>query len=336
MNKQLVSLLRVILCILLVGALLPGQAVCAEKTGSDGAVRKELNELLRNYNLAAAGHHGTAAPAFEIMDRLCKMGSPAELEVLRWIVDKNIPLEMRHLLATEVLPHIVDQQALPSLDKMMRDSTQPKEVRVGVIRAIGAVGGKGASRMILSIADDYPNNQLMQVTVIRALGEVADRESAPTLIKRLADKDPLVQVVAARALHLMAAKIHDKSVSDPLVRVIQDKNFKYRNVVVGLLGESEHREAIPLLAQMLHDKGGDLRLEAADALGRFGGEEALTALIAVFEDKDELVRAHAAKASVRAGLRAEQIPLLKRALESSTDDYSREQIRHAIDQVKAK
>jgi HEAT repeat protein len=332
----MVILLSAISCILFEGALFPGHGSCAESSANDETVRKELNEMLKDGNLAATGDSEAAKRGFECMDRLSKMGFLAEREVLRWVEDKKGPPEMRDLLASEVLPHIVDQQALPILDRLLHDAAQPKDVRVGVIRSIGAIGGKEALRRILAIADGYPDDQLMQVTIIRALGDIADKESSPILVKKLADKDPFVQVVAARALDLMAAKTHDKSVSDPLVRIIQDKNFKYRNVVVGLVGESDHREAIPLLAQILHDEKEGVRLEAADALGRLGGEEALTALISVFEDKDELVRAHAAKASVKAGIRAEHIPLLKRALKSSKSDYVRSAINRAIDQVKSK
>jgi HEAT repeat protein len=318
------------------GVLFPVRLAHAAKAVDDATVRAELEDLAKTVDWPAIGGSGGAGGGLEGLDRLIRMGPPAEREALRWVEGKKGPPEMRDALVDEVLPSIADQKALPTLNRMLRDAAQPETVRVGSARCIGAVGGKDALRMLSAVADDPAAGRAMRVAAIGALGDMADKASAATLAKKLADGDPAVQVAAARALHATAAKTGDKSISDPLVAMVQDRKSPNRNIIIELLGQSEHREAVPVLAKILQDEKEGVRLEAADALGQLGGGEALTALIDVLEDNDELLRAHAAKAAVKAGLRPEHLPLLKRAIELSRDEHVRQEIQSAVDQVRGR
>ena len=172
----------------------------------------------------------------------------------------------------------------------------------------------------------------MQVTIIRSLGNIGDKEAVPLLVRRLRHQDPYVGIVAARALHSIAMKTGDTSIEAPLLELVEDKSFQYNGVVAGLLAESNNLNVIPVLARAIQDPANSeqTRWAAAKSLAKIGGEEAVKALIPVFEDNSEYMRIQAVQAAFEAGIGADKVPLLEHALQSTKDEIARRRIQGII------
>jgi HEAT repeat protein len=179
-------------------------------------------------------------------------------------------------------------QALPLLFERLVGGGGIGE-REAAARALGRIGAQALPGLIERLQSD--DAELRQAAA-GVLGTIADRRALPALVARLADPDPNVRAAAADALGqvggaaaipalLAAAESDEESLRvtalqslanlraappvELLRRLVRDRAT--RRVAYRLVGFSEDRAALDLLAQGLVDPSRSVRAAALAALG---------------------------------------------------------------------
>jgi HEAT repeat protein len=167
----------------------------------------------------------------------------------------------------------------------------------GNVRAAAAAhlreGGAGAVPVleVLLKAPGDPEPRWRAADVLGQIGPPA-RPAGPALIAALADPDPLVPPVAAKALAKLAPDV--PGAVPALVKTFPAVE-SVRAVAAYKQGAAE---AVPALRRLLAHPDPMIRRNAARSLGRIGPPSlpAVPDLVALLSDPDEAVRSHAADA----------------------------------------
>ncbi len=165
------------------------------------------------------------------------------------------------------------------------------------------VGGRAARR-----AERF--GAVGRARAISILGQLGDPASLDLLVRHLADRDPEVRAVSARALGqlhepqavapmLGALTAHralpastvamwllqiGPAAATPLRQALNDRNPLVRGLAAELLGHLGSLEATDELVEALTDESWDVRARAARSLGRIGSPRAVAPLLGVLVD----------------------------------------------------
>ncbi|MCK4256732.1 HEAT repeat domain-containing protein [candidate division WOR-3 bacterium] len=310
------------------------QAQLSSATVSE--IEKSIDEI-RNVcsmtdDLEAIGW-GIAKPV-EIFSEIGSESIPHLTEVLS---DKTEDYKTRFFIAVilgEVLP---DTQSTPYLLKVFQDESEPEILRRECATAIGFIKDTTATSVLIENLDN-PSTPF-RITVINALGQIANKRSIPHLIKLLNDNNKDIQMVSARALGL----IGDKSALDVLMKKIQEENptnDRYVNSVkanaisalVSIGGDDVEDFLIEILVNGNSD---NVKMYAAAGLGTLKSRKAIPILIKQLDSDNELLRMDAAKSLVLIGA-VEAEKSIKEALDNTKSKYVRSMMRKALDKLSQK
>jgi HEAT repeat protein len=140
---------------------------------------------------------------------------------------------------------------------------------------------------------------------ISILGQLGDPASLDLLVQHLADRDPEVRAVSARAL----GQLHDPQAVAPMLNALTAHRALPASTVAMWLLQIGPAAATPL-RQALDDPDPLVRGLAAELLGHLGSLEATDALIEALTDDDSNVRARAARSLGRIGSPRAVAPLM--------------------------
>jgi len=175
--------------------------------------------------------------------------------------------------AGEALSKIEAYQSNPfTSDEIIRLlEASPEESEAGWGRNFYQIERRAAINEIVT-ALQTTKNASVRVKLCYMLGQREDESAVPTLVEVLQDEDPDVRFTAASALRRIGSPLAGPAVMMYFARPEED--IRVRQELVGALGSSGHREAIPLLVEALKDTDSILRGDAAKSLGQLAAREA--------------------------------------------------------------
>lgn len=152
-----------------------------------------------------------------------------------------------------------DPRALRSLVEALNDGETL--VRWNAIKGIGNFG-EDAARLLLNMLNT--DDKYMRRNIVQALGEIGGDIVTDELIRRLmfdeSDTNVLVEII--RALHKLAP---DRAV-EPLITVLQSKDWEMRWRSIHTLGKIGNPRAIEPLLEIMNDQDPDIRWAANAAI----------------------------------------------------------------------
>jgi len=188
------------------------------------------------------------------------------------------------------------RSAVPALIRTLKRSCAEKHtdwyIRDTIVRALGSVREAAVPFLIEALSDE---DREVRCGLIRALGIVGvkSKDVMPALMGMTNDEDLSVRAHVARAF----GRIGPAAVPG-LIRMLGDKTVTCEAArALGDLGPAA-KDAVPQLIQALKDKRANVRQFAATALGQIGpaAREAIPSLTDALKSKNEHVRAAAEKA----------------------------------------
>lgn len=192
--------------------------------------------------------------------------------------DLGSPQEWRRGTAAKTLGDFASPTGAAALEDVLLDEGSA-QVRLVAARALGRIGGRGASPAVLASCAEGAIPPAVAAQALLDLGE----EGLPWVVGATAHPSPTVRAVACR--------------------------------VLGLLGGVEDADTLEALqAAAVSDPEWHVRAAACEALGRVGGEESGLALAGAMVDPRAEVRAAACDAATRLAV-AEVAPLARRLLD---------------------
>jgi HEAT repeat protein len=263
-----------------------------------GKVKRKKQDLPHDLIplLAAALNDSNDEVVRGVMGALAEIGLPAKETIpaiINFLNHRNP--NVRHAAAVrlgEFGP--AAGAAVPALEKALSDSDW--DVRRDAPEALAKIAGKAAVPALgkaLAAAEetDTNENEYVRRAIVEALGTIGDDPASvvPVLIKALADKRPVVRLIAVRTLASFGATAE---------------------------------AALPRVTELLQDPDGSVREEAADRLDSFGpkaGKAAIPALIKALRDSSWLVRWQAARTLGR--LREEPMTVVPALIEALGDEH---------------
>jgi hypothetical protein len=123
------------------------------------------------------------------------------------------------------------------------------------------------------------------------LGHIKGVES---IVAAFGDEDDDIRAGATAALGRI--KIGDTSVVEPLIDLLNDKNYKVRENAAEMLGKTRDPKATEPLIEVLKDEASGPRNRAAEALGRIQDSRAVEPLVLILKDEQSSIREIAAEA----------------------------------------
>jgi len=177
-----------------------------------------------------------------------------------------------------------------------RESWYGFEVSNNAVEALARIGEPAVESLIQILKDKDRHVRFDAANVLRRIG---DARAVEPLIQALKDEYDLVRLQAIEGL----GRIGDARSVEPLIQALTyeypDRNYEYtqKQVAEALVGIG--RPAVALLIRALEDKDLRVREVAAVALGKIGDETAAEPLIQALKDQYWSVRCRAAEALVR-------------------------------------
>lgn len=223
--------------------------------------------------------------------------------------------------SAEAIGNIGSKTAIPLLVKVLEDKHECLEIRTSVAEALGEIRNRAATPALLRMIHNRDEYSDVRRSAIEAIVKIGDREAVPDLIACLEDKK--IQVSLVRAL----GEMKDRRAVSVLIEMLKQKPKDYyteksgaRRDAAAALGKMGDKQAVPMLIEALKDKDDYVRWYAAVALGRISDKRAVPALIKAYdiageEPVDLSIPSHAiTEALKRIGKPA--IPYLVKALKS--------------------
>ncbi len=174
--------------------------------------------------------------------------------------------------------------------------TRNKDIRLGVIEALGEIRDPRAVEPLIGLLGDKDNEVRWEAAL--ALGEIADPRALGPLEGALRDPDRYVRYGSAIALEKMGW-CPDSPVDHAFL--LAGKQEWDALVYIG-------KDAIPSLDCAAKDRDGSIRLMAVRTLGRIGEEKAIPPLYRAIRDPDDQVRWEAVLASQKCGISPRYLP----------------------------
>jgi len=195
--------------------------------------------------------------------------------------------------ATEALGEL----GTDAIDHLIRAlNSRSKDVRLGVIEALGEIGDKRAIIPLKRKLHDRDNEVRWESAL--ALGEIGDRSAIDPLTEALTDKDKYVRYGAAIALDKIGWIPES---SEQWAFYLMSKEEWELLITLG-------SAALPALNLASADYDRDVRVKAAEFLGEIGDTNAIPALYRCLADRDSEVRWRAVLSSRKAGIPMMYIP----------------------------
>jgi HEAT repeat protein len=192
-------------------------------------------------------------------------------------------------------------------------------VAAGAALVLGAMRAKGAGPVIV---EAMRKGSVGPYYGLRALSDLGDAATVPTVLEFLSDSNAVVrrQAVATVGV-LMDPSRHDGRAVEPLVAAMRAaKSSEEREQLARTLGRTGSPRAIPELHALLKVSDLALRLAAIDALGEIGPAGQEGELVNALGDDSPSVRLHAALAVGKAGGEASVAKLVDRLTQAATED----------------
>ena len=167
------------------------------------------------------------------------------------------------------------------------------------ISFLGSLKDPRALPILLSVLREREDSYFRE-TVIRAIGELGDKEAIEPLLRILVDdKEHLnSRVATARALK----KFGDIKTVEPLLQILRNEkeHKELRIAAADALGAIKDKRPVELLIKILVDNNEDnwLRIAAASSLGNIGDERAIAPLETALKDAPDYLR-HAVEIALR-------------------------------------
>lgn len=175
-------------------------------------------------------------------------------------------------------------------------NTRNKDIRLGVIEALGEIRDPRAVEPLIDLLRDRDNEVRWEAAL--ALGELADPLALDPLAATLRDPDRYVRYGAAVALEKMGW-----SPENPADRAFLVAGKQDWDALVGL-----GRDAVTALAIPAEDADRTVRLMAVRTLGRIGDKRAIPVIYRALRDPDDQVRWEAVLASRECRISAQYLP----------------------------
>ena len=154
--------------------------------------------------------------------------------------------------------------------------------------------------VLIDPVDDYTHWWSSNYEII--LKTSPNREAAKTLAI-LGEKavDPLIKglqdtdwKVRSKSAHVLG-NIESYSAVDPLIKALKDDSWQVRKEAVAALGDIEDARSLQPLVQLLKDQSWQVRLEAVQAVSEFQDSKTVTQVISLLKDSNWQVREEAAE-----------------------------------------
>lgn len=251
------------------------RSAAVELLGDEGGpeVVEEVRAFLKSYDVpvrmaASSGlvKHGEGKYLEDVLDPLTH------------------PIPDRRYQAIGYLGKIGTAEVLPHLAKLF-DHVEPEMVYY----SLKAIEGKATADMLPKLREliksDHPS---VRHAAALAMGNFKQAEE--DLIPLCADKDGMVKLSAALALHRMGSS----SCQIVFEELLKHPDYSVRSSTARVLGESNIPDRVRLLKMALDDKHSRVRTAAVRAVGMMGGPEAFPILVALLQDSLQVVRTYAA------------------------------------------
>ncbi len=164
------------------------------------------------------------------------------------------------------------------------------DVRLAAAAALGEVRERQAAPTLISWADDKAVPT--RVIVVRALGQIGDARAQPVLVRALADSVPEVRSAACAALH----ELGGNDATGALLGALADSDASVRFAAIDALRELVDARAVSPLAARLRDDAPEVRSAAIALLGSLHDARGLSLIAPALQDGQEDVRIAAASA----------------------------------------
>ena len=194
------------------------------------------------------------------------------------------PIPDRRYQAIGYLGKIGNKDVLPHLAKLF-DHAEPEMVYY----SLKAVEDKAMPSMLPKLREliKRDNPSIRQAAAL-AMSNLKEAEA--DLIPLCADKDGMVKLSAALALHRMGSD----SCQIVFEELLKHSDYSVRSSAARVLGESKIPERVRLLKTALGDEHSRVRTAAVRAVGMMGGPEAFPILVELLQDSLPVVRTYAA------------------------------------------
>jgi len=250
----------------------PGKTVDWSETP---VIREAIRRLLSD---PAPGARIASAAA------LSEIGDEGAAARLRALFQKETDPEVRSAFA-RMFGGVRDREALPLLAAALRDSEAPGSVRDAAFEAVRAIGGPGATSILLDVLTTPNLSVDRQKEVIAALGQFQAGAAIPALIQSLGNASPDVREAAVAAIGAVLGSIQKTADDAPTARSTAVNAL----AAFGLVQKSSPDEALKALRGRLEDPSATVRKRAVEALGALKDRESIPALIAA-ADREETRR----------------------------------------------
>jgi len=199
------------------------------------------------------------------------------------------PIPDRRYQAIGHLGKIGTKEVLPHLVKLF-EHTEPEMV----FYSLKALEGKATLEMLPRLREltKHPNHDIRQAAAM-AMSNLPEAEA--DLIPLCADKDGLVKLSAAVALH----RIGSDSCQVVFEELLSHENFEVRSSMARVLGETPIPQRVKVLTAALRDSHSRVRTAAVRGVGMMGGPDAFPLLVKMLADPQEAIRAYAAGNLIR-------------------------------------
>lgn len=194
--------------------------------------------------------------------------------------------------------HALGDLGEESQDHLIRalEVTWDRDERIGIIEALGLIGGNRVVAPLIAQMDDRSNEVRWEAAL--ALGETGDPAAIPALRRALEDEDKYVRYGAALSLQKLSWQPETETDEAYILVAFQDwESLKG-------LGPC----AVDALRNALMDQDKSVRLEAVKALGALRAREAVPILYRAIRDREEEVRWEAVQAAPACGLPMRFLP----------------------------
>lgn len=248
---------------------------------------REIRLLIRELYSERPGERGEAAYVLGNMGARAKDAVPFFLAML----DDDDYVSMYSLigvkgastpalLAIEALGKIRDERAIDPLVFIMRGERYQEGVTVMQkvsAAALESIGGDRTVKLLLEIVQDKNSEIKLRSLAARVLGRIKDKSIVEPLIKMLKDEDPVIKGIVARLL----GELGDERAVKPLTYALEDMNPEkdYINPIVLALNTFGWEPKDASIKNIYH-----IIFEDKDELKK-NGEPAVDALIIILKNE---------------------------------------------------
>ncbi|MBI4639550.1 MAG: HEAT repeat domain-containing protein [Candidatus Tectomicrobia bacterium] len=245
----------------------------AEKLGQlrDTEAREALINALSDQD---SGVRKRAAKA------LGRLGDQGAIQPLLLRLDKDIEIRQDLILA---LGHLRAKEAIPRLIELLGGGE--KTIRWASANALGDIGDPQVVPTLVRQLS-HESDEEVRIGIIEALGKLGGEEALTALTSLLEKENRRLRKAAVQALGNIS-----QATAQPFREALEKSDKEFKEVIVKVVGEWGRKEAIPLLLPLLQDPSCEIKGKSAEALGKSGKKEALDGLSGALKDECAQVRA---------------------------------------------